>query len=79
MSHNSPRVGRSYRPTKPEMWYFDQLPPSARKALSEAAFNWSSGAMFNRWKRGVRGYKTGQDIAARVRVADKGVKSPYCA
>ena len=71
MSNNSPRVGRRAQVTKPDLWYFDQLPPTARKALSDAAFNWSAGAMFNRWKKGVKGYKTGPDIAHRVHEADK--------
>ena len=33
--------------------------------------------MLNRWKRGARGYKTGNDIAQRVRDADKSVKPIY--
>lgn len=70
---NAPRVGRSAKVTKPDLWYYDQLPPTARRALADAAFAWSSGSMFNRWKRGVRGYKTGPDIAERVRDADKAV------
>ena len=59
------------------MWYFDQLPPTARQALANASFNWSAGAMLNRWKRGTPGYKTGADIAKRVRAADKSVKPFY--
>ena len=77
MSDNSPKVGRRSQTTKPDMWYFDQLPPTARQALADAAFNWSAGAMLNRWKRGVKGYKTGADIAQRVRDADKSVKPFY--
>ena len=73
MSNNTSQGGRSARVTKPDLWYFDQLPPTARTALADAAFNWSSGAMFNRWKRGVRGYKTGKDIAARVASADASI------
>ena len=74
---NSPKVGRSYRVSKPDLWYYDRLPPSAREALANANFNWSAGAMFNRWQRGIRGYKTGKDIAARVRDADRSVKPPW--
>lgn len=74
MSANSPRVGRRSQTTKPDMWYFDQLPPTARQALANAMFNWSSGSMYNRWKKGLKGYKTGKDIADRVRIADKSVK-----
>ncbi len=73
MSDNSPKVGSRSSVTKPDMWYFDQLPPTARQALANAAFNWSSGSMLNRWKRGLRGYKTGAEIAERVRAADAGV------
>lgn len=70
---NAPRVGRAAHTTKPDLWYFDQLPPSARQALAEAAFSWSSGAVLNRWKRGSKGYKTGKEIAARVSEWDKKV------
>ncbi len=77
MSGNSPRVGRRSQTTKPDMWYFDQLPPTAREALANANFNWSAGSMLNRWKRGLRGYKTGKEIAARVRAADQTVKPFY--
>jgi hypothetical protein len=73
VSGNSPRVGRAARTAKPDLWYYDQLPPTARQALANAAFNWSSGSMLNRWKRGVRGYKTGAEIAERVRAADAAV------
>lgn len=77
MSANSPRVGNRSQTTKPDMWYFDQLPPTARAALANAAFNWSAGSMLNRWKRGVKGYRTGKEIAERVRAADKSVKPIY--
>lgn len=69
---NSPRVGRASRTTKPDMWYYDQLPPTARRALADAAFNWSAGAVLNRWKRGSNGYKTGKQIAERIIEADVG-------
>jgi hypothetical protein len=75
MSANSPKVGRRARTTKPDMWYYDQLPPSARQALANAAFNWSSGAVLNRWKRG--GYKSVQDVARAIHNADKSVKPIY--
>jgi hypothetical protein len=65
----------SYR--KPDLDYYDALPPTARAALANAAFEWSSGYYFNRWKKGA--LKTGKDIAADVARADritikKGVK-----
>lgn len=37
-----------------------------RRALANAVFDWSSGATFDRWKRGDQGYNTGADVAARV-------------
>lgn len=58
--------GSSFRGAHDDFHYFDQLPPSARRALADAVFNWSSGATLNRWKRGRAGYKTGADITARV-------------
>ena len=75
MSKNSPRVGRNARMTKPDMFYYDQLPPTARAALANANFNWSSGAVLNRWKRG--GYRSVKDIAVAIRAADKSVKPFY--
>jgi len=59
------------------MWYYDRLPPSARAALADANFNWSAGAVLNKWKRGISGYKTGKDIAASIRQADRMVKPPW--
>lgn len=76
MSANSPRVGRTVRLTKPDMWYFDQLPPTARLALANAMFNWSAGAVLNNWKRGAKGYKTGQQIAKNVAAWDASVLAP---
>ena len=77
MSANSPKVGSRSSVTKPDMWYFDQLPPTAREALANASFNWSSGSMLNRWKRQLKGYRNGREIADRVRAADKSVKPFY--
>jgi hypothetical protein len=50
---------------------YEQLPPSARKALQDAAFNWAAQPILTRWKRGARGYKTGTDIVARVAEYDR--------
>jgi hypothetical protein len=58
--------GSSFSGAHDDFWYFDKLPPTARKALANAAFDWSAGATLNRWKRGQRGYKTGAEVAARV-------------
>ena len=70
---NTPRVGSASRTAKPDLYYYDKLPPTARQALANAVFDWSAGAMFNRWNRGRPGYKTGRDIAERVRAADKSI------
>ena len=58
--------GSTFRGALKDLDYFDKLPPTARQALATAVFDWSSGAVFNRWKAGRRGYKTGKDVAARV-------------
>lgn len=71
MGSNTPRIGRRARTKKPDMWYYDQLPPTARAALANAVFDWSSGAVLNRWKRGKSGYRTGQEIAATIAAADR--------
>lgn len=68
---NTPRVGRPSQTTKPDFWYFDRLPPSARQALANACFDWSSGSVYNRWRKGVKGYKTGKDIAERLKTWDQ--------
>jgi hypothetical protein len=68
---NTPRVGTSSKTAKPDLWYYDRLPPTARRALANAAFDWSAGAMFNRWNKAKRGYKTGKDIADRVAQWDR--------
>jgi hypothetical protein len=68
---NAHKVGRRASTTKPDLWYYDQLPPTARAALANADHAWSSGWIFNRWKRGERGYKTGKDCAAAIARADK--------
>ena len=74
---NTPRVGRAARTAKPDFWYFDKLPPTARQALANAAFNWSSAGFYSKWNRGQRGYKTGKDIADRVAAADAGVINKF--
>src|SRR5262249_7876310 len=70
MAGNASQAGRSFRGRHDDLWYFDQLPPTARQALAEAAFEWSSGSIHVAWRRGRPGYKTGADIAARVAEAD---------
>jgi len=58
--------GSTFRGALKDLDYFDKLPPSARAALANAVFDWSSGAVFNRWKAAKRGYKTGKDVAAKI-------------
>lgn len=71
MAGNAHRVGRRSQATKPDMWYFDQLPPTARAALANAEHEWSSAWIYNAWKKAASGYKTGKDCAERVRAADR--------
>lgn len=61
---------RASRHRRPSIWYFDRLPPSARAALADAAFLWSPGTIYSRWKKGTPGFKTGADCAARIREWD---------
>lgn len=57
----------SYRVTdENNMKAYDKLPPSARKALQDAAFNWAAPPVVTYWRNGRKGYKTGKEIAARV-------------
>ena len=70
MGNNASQTSRVFRGRMRDLDYFDQLPPSARAALANAAFNWSSGAVFNRWRRGARGYEIGAQVAAFVAAWD---------
>jgi hypothetical protein len=65
-SNASQSTGSYFHGAHGDMHYFDQLPPSARQALANATFDWSSGSVLNHWKKARRGFKTGKDIAARV-------------
>ena len=71
MGSNTHRIGRPSGTTKPDLWYFDKLPPSARQALANAEHNWSSGWIYTAWSRAKRGYKTGQQCAQQVAAADR--------
>jgi len=73
MGNNTTQGGRSVSLRFDDFHYYDKLPPTARAALANAAFNWSSGALYNRWNKGVKGYKSGRDITERVREADASV------
>jgi Family of unknown function (DUF6525) len=70
MPTNASQGGRAFGGWRPDLWYFDKLPPTARTALANAAFNWSSGAFHGPWRRGVPGYTTGAAVAARIAEAD---------
>jgi hypothetical protein len=68
---NATQGGRSFRGRRPDLWYFDRLPPTAHAALANAAFDWSVGSVFNKWNRGIPGYKTGAAMAMRIANADE--------
>jgi hypothetical protein len=57
--------------TKLTMAAYDKLPPSARKALQDAAFCWATQPILTRWRNGMPGYRTGKDIAKTIALFDK--------
>ena len=62
----------SYYSTKENKYAaYDALPPSAKRALQDAAFDWAVQPIKTRWTKGLKGYKTGKDIAATISVWDK--------
>jgi hypothetical protein len=67
---NASQRGRYFIGRHPDLWYFDRLPPTARRALANAMFNWSAGAIHGAWRRRMRGFKTEADIARGVAKAD---------
>lgn len=71
MGNASQRSGSTFNGAHDDFYYFDKLPPSARKALADAAFDWSSGAVYNRFKKAAKGYRTGKEIAQTVPQWDK--------
>jgi hypothetical protein len=70
MPDNGTQGGRAFRGRRNDFWYLERLPPTARKALCEAAFNWAAGWVYTQWRRGKQGFKTGPDIAVRIAEAD---------
>ena len=70
MPGNASQGGRSFCGQHDDLWYFDQLPPTARMALANAAFEWSSGWIHSAWRKGKSGFKTGADVGARIAEAD---------
>jgi len=71
---NAHKVGRSSRASKPDLWYYDRLPPTARAALANAERDWSSAWIYNAWRKAKTGYKTGQQCADQVRFDDRKVR-----
>lgn len=55
----------------PDLHYFDKLPPTARAALANAAFDWSAGAVLNKFKRAEKGFRSGKEIAESVKQWDR--------
>jgi hypothetical protein len=70
MAGNATQGGSAFRGRRPDLEYFDLLPPTARAALANAAFDWASGWVHGAWQRSKPGFKTGSDIAARIAEAD---------
>lgn len=68
MASNAGRMpgSRASGTTKPDLWYYDRLPPSARAALANADYDWSSGAVYVNWSRAKPGWKSGPACASQV-------------
>lgn len=45
---------------------FDRLPPTARRALANAQFDWAPTTIYRRWLKGAKGFKTGAQIARAI-------------
>ncbi len=57
----------SYKTTQKNMMAaFDKLPPTARAALANAAFNWAPQPIRTHWNRASKGYRNGAEIAATI-------------
>jgi hypothetical protein len=71
----SPRGNRShvpnFRSSRPDLECFDALPPAARRALANAAFNWASDWFWQGWRRKRLGCETGTAIATTVAKWDR--------
>lgn len=50
---------------------YDKLPPTAKQALQEAAFDWAVQPIKTRWTKGMKGYRTGKEIAATIAKWDR--------
>jgi len=71
MSGNAHKVGRRSQASKPDLWYYDRLPATARAALANAERDWSSAWIYNAWNKARPGYKTGPQCAVQIAIADK--------
>jgi len=49
MASNASQGGSAFRGRYPDLSYYDKLPPTARVALANAAFDWSSGWVYGQW------------------------------
>jgi hypothetical protein len=67
---NATQGGHRFYGRRDDLWYYDRLPPTARSALAGAAFDWAAGSLYGPWRRGLPGFVTGSDIAARIAKAD---------
>jgi Family of unknown function (DUF6525) len=74
MGSNASQGGSSAGLKHDDLWYYDRLPPTARHALANAAFDWSAGYFYNRWTKAKPGFKSGADVAKQVKQADRTVK-----
>jgi hypothetical protein len=62
----------SYRTTaENSMAAYDKLPPSARKALQDAVYCWTTQPFLTRWRNGLPGYRTGKDVAKTIAAMDR--------
>jgi hypothetical protein len=62
----------SYQSTlKNSMAAYDRLPPTARLALQNAVFAWAPQPIRTKHNRGVKGYRTGAEIATTIATWDK--------
>ncbi len=71
MDNATHKTGSSFQGAHDDFWYYDRLPPSARRALANALFDWSAGAIYSKWKRAASGFKTGAACAERVKEWDR--------
>jgi Family of unknown function (DUF6525) len=63
--------GNHYCTPESDMRAYDKLPPTARQALQQAAFDWAAGPLLRRWNNARPGYKNGREIAKTIAAWDK--------